>query len=314
MSSWVVPDHDGEILKLDGIDSNGGPFPFDTTGAVTHNQPLYAPEYHGTSDINLKEDGVNFGEGNEGKIFIDPLAPFGAALVFKTDGVVIKQMQLRPAARMVIDVGLGINSYFEIRADQFVCKTQIDSRPWLELDWFSRIVKFGGDIHHYGELVFEFSTKYETGYVFQVDGENGTVKIKGDVEIDPEDSGNWPGAKVAISSQVAVVKSLSLGTLTISTVGPTDDLDISDVNTVFIDCSSNAVTIGGLVGGTLGQEIHFVRLCDTANNVTLEHNEGVNQPLLLHKGQDETLNGEYGGWEFICNGTSWFDISHAKHV
>jgi len=29
---------------------------------------------------------------------------------------------------------------------------------------------------------------------------------------------------------------------------------------------------------------------------------------------DETLAGEYGGWIFVCNGISWFGISHAKHV
>jgi len=47
----------------------------------------------------------------------------------------------------------------------------------------------------------------------------------------------------------------------------------------------------------------------------LEHNEGTgNQDIFLHAGADETLNGEYGGWVLVCNGTHWYDTSHSKHV
>ena len=87
------------------------------------------------------------------------------------------------------------------------------------------------------------------------------------------------------------------------------------INTLFINCSGNAVTIGGFKGGINGQVLHLVRACATANAVTIEHNEGGGyQDIFLHRGADEVLTGEYGGWSFACNGSNWYDLSHAKHV
>lgn len=96
---------------------------------------------------------------------------------------------------------------------------------------------------------------------------------------------------------------------------PQDDVDVSNVNVLFLDCSNNDIIIGGFVGGVNGQVLHICRLCAAANDATLEHNEGGgNQDILLHAGDDETLSGEYGGWCLACNGSNWFDMSHAKHV
>ncbi len=96
---------------------------------------------------------------------------------------------------------------------------------------------------------------------------------------------------------------------------PQDDIDVSNVNILFLDCAANDVVIGGFVGGVNGQILHIARLCAAANDATLEHNEGTgNQDIFLHKGADETLTGEYGGWSLVCDGTSWYDTSHAKHV
>lgn len=118
-----------------------------------------------------------------------------------------------------------------------------------------------------------------------------------------------------IDEDVIVTKKIASGTLTHALVGPTDNLDVSDVNTVFVDCSANAVTIGGFTGGVNGQTLDIVKTCDAANDVTLEHNEAhAFQKIFLHVGLDETLRSEYGGWSLKCNGTSWYDISHAKHV
>ncbi|MBA7670355.1 hypothetical protein ES703_78500 [subsurface metagenome] len=75
------------------------------------------------------------------------------------------------------------------------------------------------------------------------------------------------------------------------------------------------MVIGGFIGGVNGQVLHIARLCAAANNATLEHNEGTgNQDIFLHKGADETLTGEYGGWTLACDGSNWYDVSHAKHV
>lgn len=96
---------------------------------------------------------------------------------------------------------------------------------------------------------------------------------------------------------------------------PQDNVDVSSVNVLFLDCSANDVVIGGFVGGINGQVLHIARLCASANDATLEHNEGTaNQNILLHKGLDETLTGEYGGWNLVCDGDDWYDVSHAKHA
>jgi len=94
-----------------------------------------------------------------------------------------------------------------------------------------------------------------------------------------------------------------------------DDVDVSNVNILFLDCAANDVTIGGFIGGVNGQVLQIVRLCAGAHDATLKHSAVTgNQDIFLHKGAAETLFGEYGGWVLVCNGTSWYDTSHAKHV
>lgn len=96
---------------------------------------------------------------------------------------------------------------------------------------------------------------------------------------------------------------------------PQHAVDISNVNVLFLDYSVNDIVIGGFIGGVNGQVLHICRLCAAVNDATLEHNEGTaNQNIFLHAGGDETIAGEYGGWCLACNGTSWYDMSHAKHV
>jgi len=104
--------------------------------------------------------------------------------------------------------------------------------------------------------------------------------------------------------------------LTYST-GPTpqDAVNVTDIKTLFLDCSANAITIGGFIGGVDGQTLHIARLCASGNAATLEHNEGTpNQNIFLHLGLDEPLSGSYGGWNLVCNGTNWYDTDHSKHV
>lgn len=104
-------------------------------------------------------------------------------------------------------------------------------------------------------------------------------------------------------------------TRTHSAAGPTDNVDAADIGILFIDCSANDVIIGGFVNGVKGQVLRVVKLCAAEFDMTLEHNEGTgNQDIFLHAGGDETLRGEYGGWTLVCNGSHWFDVSHAKHV
>ncbi|MBA7671419.1 hypothetical protein ES703_79577 [subsurface metagenome] len=94
-----------------------------------------------------------------------------------------------------------------------------------------------------------------------------------------------------------------------------NNVDVSNVNILFLDCSANDITIGGFVGGVNGQILHIAKICTADQDVTMKHIAGTgNQDMYLHAGGDETLRGEYGGWTLACNGASWYDISHAKHV
>lgn len=118
-----------------------------------------------------------------------------------------------------------------------------------------------------------------------------------------------------VNEPIDVETAISSGSSVFSTEGPTDNVDVSGINVLFIDCSSNDVTIGGFIGGRAGQVLYIARKCATANTVTLEHNEGGgSQDIFLHAGSDEALLGEFGGWVLVCDGTSWFDVSHSKHV
>jgi len=108
-----------------------------------------------------------------------------------------------------------------------------------------------------------------------------------------------------------------VNTTRIFSTGPAqqDAVDISNVNILFLDCSANAITIGGFVGGVNGQRLYIARLCAAGNPITLKYIAGTgNQDIYLHAGLDESLAGEYGGWMLVCNGAGWYDCSHAKHV
>lgn len=75
-------------------------------------------------------------------------------------------------------------------------------------------------------------------------------------------SDGTPDACVQVNAtgEVVFTRSISSATLTTAVVGPTDDLDVTGVNTVFLDCSGGNVTIGGFVGGVNGQVLHIVKL------------------------------------------------------
>ena len=120
-----------------------------------------------------------------------------------------------------------------------------------------------------------------------------------------------PGQSLVVdggTGNVTATYSIASGTLTQTATGPTDNLDVSGVNTVFINTASNNVTIGGFVGGVDGQVLHVV-VVNATNNAILEHAEGTgNQDIYLWQGSDETLTAGYGGWTLVCNGTHWYDI------
>jgi len=138
----------------------------------------------------------------------------------------------------------------------------------------------------------------------EYDGPNENLKITWDKQWEP-----W--------GPIVSVELPPVYTTRIFSTGPAqqDAVDISNVNILFLDCSTNAITIGGFIGGVNGQVLHIARLCASGNAITLKYIAGTgNQDLYLHAGADESLAGEYGGWNLVCNGSNWYDCSHAKHV
>ena len=120
--------------------------------------------------------------------------------------------------------------------------------------------------------------------------------------------------KFAILSNgnVGIAGAINSNTLTITS--SSDTLDVSGVNTVFINISADIV-LGGLVGGVDGQIVNFAIIGNFTNHCRFEHDEnigGATQDFINHTGGDEDIDN--GGCIYVCNGTNWYDISHARHV
>lgn len=113
-------------------------------------------------------------------------------------------------------------------------------------------------------------------------------------------------------SKLEVAGAISSATLIIT--ASSDVLDVSGVNTVFINISADIV-LGGLVGGVDGQAVTFAFIGNFVNHCRFEHAEGIGgntQDFINHTSADEDI--DHGGCVYVCNGTNWYDVSHAKHV
>ena len=89
----------------------------------------------------------------------------------------------------------------------------------------------------------------------------------------------------------------------------TDALDVEMAKIILCDTTAGNIVIGGMVGGTLGQELTIVKLV-TSNDLTIEHNEGTgNQDILNHGGNDITAS-VVGGFRFVFYDGFWREISY----
>jgi len=109
---------------------------------------------------------------------------------------------------------------------------------------------------------------------------------------------------------VNVVGAINSATLTVTSSA--DNTDVSGVNTMWVTTTGGAVVLGGLTGGVDGQVLYVVRK-DTTNDLTLENAEGAgDQDFIMHQSADEVIDA--GGAVLMCDGSDWYDISHARHV
>ena len=88
---------------------------------------------------------------------------------------------------------------------------------------------------------------------------------------------------------------------TVTAAGPSSP-DVSGVNVLLVDTTSNNVTLGGLTGGVAGQVLHIVKTV-AANNLVLENSEGDAQDFLL--AGDTTMTAVPGMFTCVYTGSNW---------
>jgi len=117
---------------------------------------------------------------------------------------------------------------------------------------------------------------------------------------------------MTVGQSLSVSGAISSATLAITTANDGDSIDVSGVNTLFVDGTGGDITISGFVNGVNGQYLAVVRI-NTTNDMLVEHDNSAQQDIMLHVGANVTIT-DFGGFYLVCNGTDWFDVSHAKHV
>ena len=143
-------------------------------------------------------------------------------------------------------------------------------------------------------------SNYDGGNINIVPGEGIGTGTDGNVGIGVID----PHSKLEVNGAI------TSKTKTITTSGT--QVDVSDVNTVFLDIASDS-HLGGCTGGVLGQHVNFVYKGNFINSIKFHDQDGTaDQDFYMHSGGDEIIDS--GGVVLACDGSDWYDCSHAKHV
>ncbi len=109
----------------------------------------------------------------------------------------------------------------------------------------------------------------------------------------------------AIASAQLVVTSANDGTVA-----------VGDINSIIVDSATGEpVTINDFTGGVAGQ-ILYISVRDNTEDTILTDQSGSNQEIINHDtGQNLIIQAATrGGAVYICDGSDWYDASHAKHV
>jgi len=104
------------------------------------------------------------------------------------------------------------------------------------------------------------------------------------------------------------------GTLVVDSSNDGAGINVNQVNTIFINALDDNISINDFTGGSQGQILHVV-IKDNTNQVTFVDTSGANQEMYLHAKTNLVISaGDRGGITIICDGSDWYDVSHAKHV
>jgi len=96
------------------------------------------------------------------------------------------------------------------------------------------------------------------------------------------------------------------------------NIDVGGINTIFVDIVPDSVVIDNFQNGVAGQILRIVirTVGEATKTLTINDQSGSNQEIYLHDTGSNLVIGaaDRGGVNLICDGTNWYDISHAKHV
>ena len=194
----------------------------------------------------------------------------------------------------------------------FFFKSQNDAGESIHAGMFGGALADVSNGNEKGEVVFGASYHGADPYLQRHLVITATGANTGDVLVPNGNVGigtTSPNSKLevdgAISSAVLAVTSANDGTIA-----------VGGINHIFIDASTAAVVINDFTGGVAGQVMHLViKTPDASNTVTITDTSGSNQELYNHSEANYVFAvNERGGFIFICDGTNWYDVSHAKHV
>lgn len=118
-------------------------------------------------------------------------------------------------------------------------------------------------------------------------------------------------------SKLEVNGAISSATLTVTEANDAT-IAVGGVNYIFIDSTTGVgdpLVIDDFTGGVAGQVLHIV-IRDNTAAVTIIDGSGSNQQIFLHDTGSNLViaAAARGGATLICDGTHWYNVSHAKHV
>lgn len=281
---------------------------FTVTGDVDVSGSVTAAEYHGGSAVNLRETIINLGPNDSATISIVA----GDTWTFNTDNVLITQLALR-SETIILDAEKNagtptINVFADL--NEFMFKE--NSRDWLSASWgdglTNRLITLCEDVfHEQVALPIKVKDKFD-GFFVEIDSFAGTFDVKGTATFNPEDGGNWPGAKVIIGEPTNHSEFEGDGTLVFKGTATVFNDIVVDLSAAKVP-AANAPTWSNFIGNLKAYTYGLNDLQEFGSEIAHSYKEGSNIEFHVHgatnglEGVDKTLKFEIE-YELANNQTS----------